>query len=167
NDDAIRSCSLVTKVIADAIEAGKAKVTPAEMAAPAEPSDLDQEEPEIQEGKPTAERLARESADEEIADESPGEEVPTGVAAQAAPSEPSQAQPECPRSLELSARSSVTRPARGSWTPSTRCRTRTAMSRLRRRCSASAVWPAPPSARAAKPPRARSAIGLPTTPSVE
>src|SRR5256885_9026218 len=35
NDDAIRSCSLVTRVVADAIEAGKAKVTPAEMAAPA------------------------------------------------------------------------------------------------------------------------------------
>jgi small subunit ribosomal protein S2 len=98
NDDAIRSCSLVTRVVADAIEAGKAKVTPAEMAAPAEPSDLDQEEaeiePEIQEGKPEAERLAQESADEEIADESPGIEVPTGVAAQAAPSEPSEEQAE-------------------------------------------------------------------------
>jgi len=32
NDDAIRSCSLVIRVIADAIEAGKAKVTPQEMA---------------------------------------------------------------------------------------------------------------------------------------
>ncbi|HEY7562062.1 MAG TPA: 30S ribosomal protein S2 [Gaiellaceae bacterium] len=36
NDDAIRSCSLVVRVIADAIEAGKTKVTIAEMAAPAE-----------------------------------------------------------------------------------------------------------------------------------
>ena len=35
NDDAIRSCSLVTRVIADAIEAGKSKVTPQEMAAAA------------------------------------------------------------------------------------------------------------------------------------
>jgi small subunit ribosomal protein S2 len=94
NDDAIRSCSLVIKVVADAIEAGKAKVTPAEMAAPAEPSDLDHEEPEIQQGKPAAERVAQESADEEIADESPGEEVPTGVAAQAVPSEPPQEQAE-------------------------------------------------------------------------
>src|SRR5436305_12817088 len=33
NDDAIRSCELVTRVIADAINAGKAKVTPQEMAA--------------------------------------------------------------------------------------------------------------------------------------
>jgi small subunit ribosomal protein S2 len=36
NDDAIRSCSLIVRVIADAIEQGKAKVTPAEMAAPRE-----------------------------------------------------------------------------------------------------------------------------------
>ena len=34
NDDAIRSCSLIVRVIAEAIEQGKAKVTPAEMAAP-------------------------------------------------------------------------------------------------------------------------------------
>src|SRR6476646_8557337 len=32
NDDAIRSCSLVVRVVSDAIEAGKAKVTPQEMA---------------------------------------------------------------------------------------------------------------------------------------
>jgi small subunit ribosomal protein S2 len=37
NDDAIRSCNLVARVLADGIEAGKTKVTPAEMtAAPAE-----------------------------------------------------------------------------------------------------------------------------------
>ena len=35
NDDAIRSCSLITRVIAEAIAEGKAKVSPAEMAAPA------------------------------------------------------------------------------------------------------------------------------------
>jgi small subunit ribosomal protein S2 len=35
NDDAIRSCSLIVRVIADAIAAGKSKVTAAEMAAPA------------------------------------------------------------------------------------------------------------------------------------
>jgi small subunit ribosomal protein S2 len=33
NDDAIRSCNLVTRVVADGVEAGKAKVTPAELAA--------------------------------------------------------------------------------------------------------------------------------------
>jgi small subunit ribosomal protein S2 len=37
NDDAIRSCSLIVRVIADAIEQGKAKITRAEMAAPREP----------------------------------------------------------------------------------------------------------------------------------
>jgi small subunit ribosomal protein S2 len=31
NDDAIRSCNLVARVIADGIEAGKRKVTPSEM----------------------------------------------------------------------------------------------------------------------------------------
>jgi len=31
NDDAIRSCNLVTRVVADGIEAGRTKVTPAEM----------------------------------------------------------------------------------------------------------------------------------------
>jgi small subunit ribosomal protein S2 len=35
NDDAIRSCSLIVRVIADAIEAGKTKVTAEELAAPA------------------------------------------------------------------------------------------------------------------------------------
>ena len=34
NDDAIRSCSLVVKAVADGIAAGKQKVTPAEVAAP-------------------------------------------------------------------------------------------------------------------------------------
>jgi small subunit ribosomal protein S2 len=37
NDDAMRSCSLVTRVIADGVAAGKQKVTAAEMQAPATP----------------------------------------------------------------------------------------------------------------------------------
>jgi small subunit ribosomal protein S2 len=36
NDDAIRSCSLVVKAIADGIEAGRQKVTSAEVTAPRE-----------------------------------------------------------------------------------------------------------------------------------
>ncbi len=46
NDDAIRSCNLVTRVVADGIEAGRAKVTPAEMAraAPAEAAAADEGE---------------------------------------------------------------------------------------------------------------------------
>src|SRR6059058_4891302 len=43
NDDAIRSCSLVVSVIAEAIDAGKAKVTPAEMSAPVNGAEADPE----------------------------------------------------------------------------------------------------------------------------
>jgi small subunit ribosomal protein S2 len=49
NDDAIRSCSLITRVIADAIEAGKSKVTAEEMAAAPPPA---APEPEAQEEAP-------------------------------------------------------------------------------------------------------------------
>jgi len=38
NDDAIRSCNLVTRAVADGIAAGKTKVAPAEMAAPEKPA---------------------------------------------------------------------------------------------------------------------------------
>ena len=51
NDDAIRSCGLVVRVIADAIEAGKTKVTAEEMAAPAGESETT-EEPETEEPAP-------------------------------------------------------------------------------------------------------------------
>ena len=50
NDDAIRSCSLVTRVIADAIEAGKQKVTAQEMARKPEP----EPEPEAAAAEPEA-----------------------------------------------------------------------------------------------------------------
>ena len=111
NDDAIRSCSLVTRVIADAIDAGKAKVTPAEMAAPGEPSDLDHKEAETpaevaapgeagdldhkdEEAPageaPSADEIAEEPAYEQIgAQESAGEEVATGVASPPVPAEAS------------------------------------------------------------------------------
>jgi small subunit ribosomal protein S2 len=48
NDDAIRSCSLIVRVIADAIEAGKSKVTVEEMAAPEpeQPAEEPRPEPE-------------------------------------------------------------------------------------------------------------------------
>ena len=66
NDDAIRSCSLVIRVIADAIEAGKAKVTPQEMAteepaaeAPAEPAGEQPESADAQ-SEPEAEAPALE-----------------------------------------------------------------------------------------------------------
>jgi small subunit ribosomal protein S2 len=55
NDDAIRSCSLITRVIAEGIEAGKQKVTPQEMA------------------KPAAEEPAAEQAEAPAADATPAE----------------------------------------------------------------------------------------------
>ena len=90
NDDAIRSCSLVTRVVADAIEAGKAKVTQAEMAQP-EPA----AEPEPEAEGPSAEEIAEEPGYEQIgAQESAGEEVPTGVASPPVPAEASTEVPE-------------------------------------------------------------------------
>ena len=73
NDDAIRSCSLVIRAIANAIDAGKAKVTPAEMAPPA----AEPEEPQAKEAEaPGAEEIAQDPAYEQIgAQESAGEEV--------------------------------------------------------------------------------------------
>jgi small subunit ribosomal protein S2 len=48
NDDAIRSCNLVTRVIADGIAAGKTKVTPAELVAePVQPAE-EAEEPVVE-----------------------------------------------------------------------------------------------------------------------
>jgi small subunit ribosomal protein S2 len=90
NDDAIRSCSLVTRVVADAIEAGKAKVTQAEMAKPEPPA-----EPEPEAEAPSAEEVAEDPAYEQIgAQESAGEEVPTGVASPPVPAEASTEVPE-------------------------------------------------------------------------
>ena len=113
NDDAIRSCSLVIRVIADAIEGGKAKVTPAEMAASAQPSDLDHEGPETpvveqpaapepsdldhKEPEPSAAgEVAQDPAYDQIgAQESAAEEVATGVASSSPPI-PSEASTERP-----------------------------------------------------------------------
>jgi small subunit ribosomal protein S2 len=87
NDDAIRSCSLVTRVVADAIEAGKTKVTAAEMA-----SSANGEEPTPVE--PTAEEVAADPQYEQVAArESAGEEVPSGTASPPVPSEASSEEP--------------------------------------------------------------------------
>ena len=63
NDDAIRSCSLVIRVLADAIEAGRSKVTEAEMAASPPAEEAEAAEPEE----------AEERADELVAEEVPAE----------------------------------------------------------------------------------------------
>jgi small subunit ribosomal protein S2 len=64
NDDAIRSCDLIVRVIADAIEAGRQKVTPAEMAAATNGAPPEEE--------PTAEQPTVPEGDYEQV--SPGEE---------------------------------------------------------------------------------------------
>jgi small subunit ribosomal protein S2 len=83
NDDAIRSCDLIVRVVADAIEAGRQKVTPAEMAAATNGAPKEEqpqpEEPSVPEG--------------DYEQVSPGEE-PTGEAeAQAPPEQPEPEQP--------------------------------------------------------------------------
>ena len=98
NDDAIRSCSLIVRVIADAIEAGKTKVTVEEMAAPeAEPS-----EPAAEEA-PAQEPGAEEPPPEPTAEAEPEPEPePAAVAAPQAP-EPA-AEPEAPAESEEESR---------------------------------------------------------------
>jgi small subunit ribosomal protein S2 len=72
NDDAIRSCSLVTRVIADAIEAGKQKVTAREM-----------ERQEAQpEPEPQPEIAAEPAAEPEAVPVPTGQDPPTEGAAQ-------------------------------------------------------------------------------------
>ena len=65
NDDAIRSCSLIIRAIANGIEAGKQKVTAAEMAAPknGQPEEAPAEEPAAEEApaeQPVAEEVPAE-----------------------------------------------------------------------------------------------------------
>jgi small subunit ribosomal protein S2 len=69
NDDAIRSCSLVVRAIADGIEAGRQKTTAAEMAAP-KPAPAEPEAPAPDETPVEIEPLGKgESAEETVAAE--------------------------------------------------------------------------------------------------
>jgi small subunit ribosomal protein S2 len=61
NDDAIRSCSLITRVIADGIAAGKQKVTAQEMQAPAQPAPAPAEAESAAEPEPAAEAAPEEA----------------------------------------------------------------------------------------------------------
>jgi small subunit ribosomal protein S2 len=74
NDDAIRSCSLIIRAIANGIEAGKQKVTPAEMTAPTN-------------GQP------EQKAPEPAAEAAPAEAAPAEPAAEAAATEAAAAEP--------------------------------------------------------------------------
>jgi small subunit ribosomal protein S2 len=90
NDDAIRSCSLIVRVIADAIEQGKAKVTPAEMAAPRQPepsAEAQTEAPAEAAAVPAAEEAAP------AAEAAPAEEEQQPPAAEE-PEPPAPAAPE-------------------------------------------------------------------------
>jgi small subunit ribosomal protein S2 len=64
NDDAIRSCGLITRVIGDAIAAGKQKVSAAEMAAAPKPEEPEVSEADVSETQPPAqtEPVAEEAA---------------------------------------------------------------------------------------------------------
>jgi small subunit ribosomal protein S2 len=104
NDDAIRSCSLVVRVIANAIEAGKTKVTAEEMAAPAaEPETAEQPAAEPEAGEEPAAEAPVQPAQEPAAEEpqtEPGPEpaaVATAVPPDAAGESPA---PEAPESDE-------------------------------------------------------------------
>jgi small subunit ribosomal protein S2 len=84
NDDAIRSCSLVTRVIAEALDAGRAKVTPAEMTAAANGAAEADAEP----AAPSAEEVAADPQYEVVAArESAGEEVASGTASPPVPAQ--------------------------------------------------------------------------------
>ena len=81
NDDAIRSCSLIVRVIADAVQAGKGRVTEAELAAAnGRPEEEDEEAPAEPSGaEAPAEPSGAEAAEEPVAqpEEAPAAEQPT------------------------------------------------------------------------------------------
>jgi small subunit ribosomal protein S2 len=70
NDDAIKSCDLVIRTIADAIEAGKQKVKPEEF------SEQAASEPEPSAAEPEPPAAEPESTPEPVAEESPAAEEP-------------------------------------------------------------------------------------------
>jgi small subunit ribosomal protein S2 len=70
NDEAIRSCSLIVRAIANAIEAGKSKVTAEEMAA-SPPAAAEKEAPREETGEAPAEEAPAETA---VAEEVPANE---------------------------------------------------------------------------------------------
>jgi small subunit ribosomal protein S2 len=75
NDDAIRSCSLIVRVIANGIDAGKQKVTAAEMAAPTN-GQPEEKTPEPAAEEAPAETPAEPAAEAPAAEQPVAEEVP-------------------------------------------------------------------------------------------
>ena len=96
NDDAIRSCTLVTRVFVDGLEAGKQQVTPQELAgereAGAEPEPAAEAKPET-EAAAAPEPAAETPEKPEPAAESPEKPEPAAEAETPAATEPEVAQP--------------------------------------------------------------------------
>jgi small subunit ribosomal protein S2 len=78
NDDAIRSCALVTRVLADAIEAGKQKVTQKEMEREREKAAAKPEPAAETAAEPTGDAPQAEGAATTDAPAAPAEETPNG-----------------------------------------------------------------------------------------
>ena len=100
NDDAIRSCSLIVKAIADGIAAGQSKVTPKEMAGNgngngATPDPTAEAEPEASE-EPATEATPDEPVAEATPDEPAAEAAPEPPVAEATPAEPEPETVEAP-----------------------------------------------------------------------
>jgi small subunit ribosomal protein S2 len=85
NDDAIRSCSLIVRVIANAIEAGKSKVTAEEMAVAAAAADV--VEPAAAEVEPAAAEVEPAEADQAPPGELPADQAPTDQLPEEVPAE--------------------------------------------------------------------------------
>jgi small subunit ribosomal protein S2 len=79
NDDAIRSCDLIVRVVADGIAAGQQKATPADFTPPAkEPETETVPEGDYEQVSPGEEPIAEEPvAEESVGEEPVAEEVPT------------------------------------------------------------------------------------------
>ena len=86
NDDAIKSCDLVIRTIADAMEAGKQKVAPEEFQA--EPASEQEAESPAEQAAAEATPPEEPPAEEAVAETAPAEEVPASPArAEEAPAE--------------------------------------------------------------------------------
>jgi small subunit ribosomal protein S2 len=110
NDDAIRSCSLIARVVADGIEAGRQKVTPQELqaqpgkaperdeqaaAAPAQPDETPAEHEVLSQAESTVEPQKDESSEPQaVATPSDEPQPETPAEAQTTPEQPSSPQPE-------------------------------------------------------------------------
>jgi small subunit ribosomal protein S2 len=86
NDDAIRSCSLIVRVIADGIEAGKQKVGAGEMSAPRNGQPKEAAAPQAEQA-PAAEPAAESAPEESPAEEPKAEATPEPAVQEEVPAE--------------------------------------------------------------------------------